>query len=74
MSTIEVDGLEFKSLDKRVRIFSMADKPEGDLYELVSTKAILPQNFAKLDDGSMRDLRNDNYGVIDPEEAPSPKF
>lgn len=74
MKTIEVAGKEFKSLDARIRIFGLAEELQGDLYELVNTTAVLPQHFALLEDGKMRDLRNDNYAVIDPEEVPGPKF
>ena len=47
---------------------------------MTSTRAVLPQYFARMEDGKLRDLRNDNYSVYDPEdevlveldETPSP--
>jgi len=61
-------GQEFVSQDKHVKVNSLADKPIGELFELVTTSAVLPQYFARMEDGALRDLRNDNYAVVDLEE------
>ena len=55
----------FKFLERRVGINSLAGAPEGELYEMVKTTSILPQYFAKLDDGELLDLRDHNYFVLE---------
>jgi len=77
---IVVAGEEFASQGKHVQINSLADRPIGELFEMTSTSAVMPQYFARMEDGKLRDLRNDNYSVYDPEdevhveldETPSP--
>ena len=58
--------MALKPLNKRVRIF-LKGQPDltGALYELEGYSNVLPQYFAVLDDGTERDLRNDNYCVTD---------
>lgn len=63
--------MNLKSLDKRVRVLLSGVKGayvEGVLHELMGTKAVLPQYFVVLDNGTVRDLRNDNYYVVEDEE------
>jgi len=77
---ITVAGKDFVSQGCHVKIHSAAGTPIGELFEMTSTHAVLPQYFARMEDGDLRDLRNDNYSVYDPEdevqieldETPSP--
>ena len=77
---ISVAGKDFVSHECQVKIHSAAGTPIGELFEMTSTRAVLPQYFARMEDGKLRDLRNDNYSVYDPEdealveldETPSP--
>ena len=65
---ITVDGKNFASQGRQVKIHSLAGKPMGELFELISTSAVLPQYYARMEDGQLRDLRNENYSVYEPEE------
>ncbi len=65
---ITVAGKDFVSHECQVKIHNVAGHPIGDLFEMTSTTAILPQYFARLEDGTMRFLSNDNYSVYDPED------
>ena len=77
---ITVAGKDFVSQGCHVKIHSAAGTPIGELFEMTSTRAVLPQYFARMEGGELRDLRNDNYSVYDPEdevqveldETPSP--
>jgi hypothetical protein len=57
----------FEKTGDRIRIHNLAGKPEGDLLEMKSTTAVLPQYYADLDDGSIRNLNNDNYSIVEVE-------
>ena len=53
-------------LNKRIRIIR-PNQPDlfGWLHELTGYSNVMPQHFAILDDGTERDLRNDNYAVVE---------
>jgi hypothetical protein len=68
---VTVDGQDFSSHGCQVRIHSAAGEPVGELFEMTSTTAVLPQYFARMEDGKMRDLRNENYSIYDPEDEVS---
>lgn len=61
--------MHLKPLNKRVQIHRKGKEGiKGDLYELVGYHSVLPQYFAILDDGSERDLRNDNYSLMEAQQ------
>ena len=66
---ITVAGKDFVSHECQVKIHSAAGTPIGELFEMTSTTAVMPQYFARMEDGALRDLRNDNYAVVDLEDA-----
>ncbi|MEP2533507.1 hypothetical protein [Shimia sp.] len=52
---------ELAPTGRRVRVQVSGQWLAGDLLEQVTPKTLLPQYFAQLDSGEIRDLRNDVY-------------
>jgi hypothetical protein len=74
-SHVEVDGSTFKNEGLQVKIHTMAGKPVGDLFSLVSKDTVMPQYFCRLEDGSLRNMNNDNYSIYEADdEEPSTGF
>jgi len=65
---VSIEGMVFAKTGDRIQIHNLADTPQGELMELTSTSAVLPQYYAVMDEtGLVRDLRNDNYSIVEPE-------
>lgn len=66
--TVEIDGLTLLKAGQTVSIHSRHGTPEGDLLEATNPQNGLPMNYALLQDGTLQDLRNENYSVVAPED------